>query len=91
MSKILALKILKKYHLVKEVQNQLGFSAKMMRKNSKRPAGLHFYRKPHRNIISVDTTEKIKIFLERDDNSSNNREKGDTHPTEDEKPEAFSK
>ncbi len=54
---------------MKEAQNQLGFSAKMMRKNSERPAGLHFHRKPYKNIISVDTTEKIKIFLERDNNS----------------------
>ncbi|KAL7383091.1 hypothetical protein ABVT39_004718 [Epinephelus coioides] len=32
----------------------------MMWKNSERPAGLHFHRKPYKNIISVDTTDGTK-------------------------------
>ena len=71
----MALKILKKYCLVKEAQNQLGFSAKMTWKNRERPAGLYLHRKPYKNIMSVETTEKI--FLEQD-NSRATTEKKET-------------
>ena len=68
-SKILAGKILKKYRLVKVAQREFGFSPKAMRANEKRPTSLQYTRKKQCNRISKASDEKIKGFLERDDNS----------------------
>lgn len=68
-SKIMAGKILKKYRLLKMTRTEFGFSAKRMRNNEKRSAALKYTRKKQKNSISTDTEEKIKQFLERDENS----------------------
>lgn len=68
-SKIMAGKILKKYRLLKMARTEFGFSAKRMRNNEKRSAALKYTRKKQKNSITTDTEEKIKQFLERDENS----------------------
>ena len=67
-SKVIAGNILKKYRLVYAAHKELGISYKTMRKNIMTP-GLQYSRKKHSNVVSNTTKEKIKEFLERDNNS----------------------
>ena len=62
-------KILKKYRLLTMAQTEFGFSAKRKRNNEKTSAALTYIRKKQNNSISTDTVEKIKQYLERDENS----------------------
>lgn len=65
-SKVIAGNILKKYRLVYAAHKELEISYKTMRKNIMTP-GLQYSR--HSNVVSNTTKEKIKEFLERDNNS----------------------
>lgn len=68
-ARILAGRILKKYHFLKEAQCQVGFAYKIMHSNKNRPAGFQFYRREYKNKMVTDTKEQLKKFLEQDDNS----------------------
>lgn len=71
-------KVLKKYRLLKMAQREFGFSPRRMRSNEKRTTAFTYTRKKQKNSISPATEEKIKQFLERDENSRASTGKKDT-------------
>lgn len=59
-------------------EREFGFSPRRMRSNEKRTTALTYTRKKQKNSISPATEEKIKQFLERDENSRASTGKKDT-------------
>ena len=69
LSSVVSRKILKKYDLMKVANEMLGITEKRLKFNSLRRKDDRFRRRKYKNSISDKVKQKVRDFLEKDNNS----------------------